>query len=167
MFSKHLMLAAAALATAGLALAPTAVKADTATLTVTTTVASSCQFITKTGTVDFGTYTGATVTQTYTPSYTCTSGDSTYKFGFQSPNAAGVGNCSMTDGNGHKLTYVITDSANNNYGCDNGSFPKSANGELTGNGATALNYSFTFTLGQNQTQVVGNYSDTVTVSITP
>lgn len=167
MFSKHLMLAAAAIGTAALALAPSAVKADTATLTVKTTVANSCQFSTKTDTVDFGAYTGAKVTQTYTASYTCTSGDTTYKFGFQSPNAVGVGNCSMTDGNGHKLTYVITDSANVPYGCDGGSFPKSASSEPAGNGAATLNYGFTFTLNANQTEVVGSYSDTVTVSITP
>lgn len=167
MFSKHLMLAAAVLGTAALALAPTAVKADTATLTVTTTVSNSCVFNTKTATVDFGPYTGALISKTYTASYACTSGDSTYKFGFQSPNAVGVGNCSMSDGGTHKLTYVISDSGNNTYGCDGGSFPKSAASEQSGQGATVLNYDFTFTLNPNQTQVVGSYSDTVTVSITP
>jgi hypothetical protein len=169
MFSKHLMLAAAALGTAALALAPSAVKADTATLTVKTTVANSCQFSTKTDTVDFGAYTGAKVTRTYTASYTCTSGDTTYTFGFQSSNAVGVGNCSMTDGNGHKLAYVISDASNVNstYGCDSGSFPHTATSEPAGNGTTVLNYGFTFTLNPNQTQVVGSYSDTVTVSITP
>ena len=167
MFRKHFMLAATVLGSAALALAPSAVKADTATLTVTTTVANSCLFNTNTAAVDFGPYTGATITKTYTASYTCTSGDSTYKFGFQSPNAVGVGNCSMKDSSTHKLTYVITDSGGNPFGCDSGSFPKSAASEPAGNGSTTLNYGFTFTLNASQTLVVGNYSDTVTVTVSP
>ncbi len=166
MLRKHLMLAVALLGTAALAIAPSAVKADTATLTVTTTVANSCTFNTTSATIDFGPYTGAKITKPYTASYACTSGDTTYKFGFQSPNAVGVGNCSMSDGS-TKLTYVISDSANNTFGCDSGSFPKSAASEPAGNGATVLNYGFTFTLNPNQTQVVGSYSDTVTVTISP
>ena len=170
MFSKHLMLAAAALGTAALALAPSAVKADTATLTVTTTVANSCQFNTNAANIDFGPYTGAKVTKTYTASYTCTMGDSAYKFRFQSTNAVGVGNCSMIDSGGtHRLAYVISDSAGSStgFGCDSGSFGATPTSAQAGNGATVLDYSFTFTLGQNQTQVVGSYSDTVTVSIIP
>ena len=170
MFSKHLMLAAAALGTAALALAPTAVKADTATLTVQTTVSNSCSFNTKTALIDFGPYTGAAITKTYTASYACTTGDNTYQFRFQSSNAVGVGNCSMVDGGGtHKLTYVIADSKNaaSTFGCDSGSFEKPLTSPPSGNGATALNYDFTFTLSPGQTQVLGSYSDTVTVSITP
>ena len=167
MFSKHLMIAAAALATASLALAPAAVKADTSTMTVQTSVANSCQFAT-TPNVDFGPYTGSNIIKTSTFTYSCTAGDSTYKFGFQSPNATGVGNCSMSDGNGHKLTYTIADSSNDNhnYGCDSGgSFPFSPP-NLPSTGSN-MSYAFTFTLVGNQTQVVGSYSDTVTVTIQP
>ncbi len=170
MFRKHLILAAAALGTAALALAPSAVKADTAMLTVMTSVANSCTFNTHSATIDFGTYTGATVAKTYTASYACTTGDSTYKFRFQSPNANGVGNCSMIDSGGtHRLAYVISDSAGSSigFGCDSGSFGGTPTSAQAGNGATVLNYDFTFTLSQNQTQVVGSYTDTVTVSIIP
>ena len=167
MFRKHFMLAAAALGTAALALAPSAVKADTAMVTVMTSVANNCTFNTNSATIDFGPYTGAKITRTYTASYMCTSGDSGYKFRFQSSNAVGVGNCAMVDAAGDRLNYVISDSAGNTagFGCDSGSFGAQAANQETGQGPTILNYGFTFTLNPGQTQVVGTYGDTVTVTL--
>lgn len=165
MFCKHriVAVAAAALGTAALALAPTAVRADTASLTVTATVSNTCQFNTTTDTVGFGTYTGAAIVKTYTAKYTCTSGDSTYKFSFVSLNRSGA-NCEMSDGAGHSLNYVVADSAGNFYGCDG--FTAGAAAEPAGNGG-ALSYGFTFTLPASQTLIAGSYGDTNTVTITP
>ena len=163
MFRTYLAVAAATLGTAGLALAPSAVNADTAQVTVTATVVNSCQFNTSTDSVGFGTYTGAAIVKTYTAKYTCTSGDSTYKFSFVSANRVGA-SCEMSDGAGHSLNYVVNDSASNFYGCDG--FTAAAAAEPASSGG-ALTYGFTFTLPASQTLVAGSYSDVNTVTITP